>query len=236
MALMGDTVDNIPGEKDPNEQLAEGERRKPGIGEVGARELIQRFGSVEETLRRAEEVKRASYREALQKYGKFVLLSKELAKIRTDLPLEINLSALARREPDVGALATLYRELGFSSLLKELGSEAVVTSAPTDSEPATKADYAQFASVAEFREYLAKLPAKQPVAGGGGAGRERGLCAAARAGTPRAGQGERVQKGLRKMGPAARTGACRYRADWHPRRSQRAWQNVADDGERDPPP
>jgi len=37
MALMGDTVDNIPGAKDPNERLAEGERRKPGIGEVGAR-------------------------------------------------------------------------------------------------------------------------------------------------------------------------------------------------------
>jgi DNA polymerase-1 len=164
MALMGDTVDNIPGAKDPNERLAEGERRKPGIGEVGARELIQRFGSVEETLRRAEEVKRANYREALQKYGKFVLLSKELAKISTDIPLEINLSALARREPDVDALATLYRELGFSSLLKELGSEAVVTSAPADSESTVKADYAQFASVAEFREYLAQIPAKQPLA------------------------------------------------------------------------
>jgi DNA polymerase-1 len=164
MALMGDTVDNIPGAKDPNERLAEGERRKPGIGEVGARELIQRFGSVEETLRRAEEVKRANYREALQKYGKFVLLSKELAKISTDIPLEINLSALARREPDVDALATLYRELGFSSLLKELGSEAVVTSAPADSESTVKADYAQFANVAEFREYLAQIPAKQPLA------------------------------------------------------------------------
>jgi len=164
MALMGDTVDNIPGAKDPNERLAEGERRKPGIGEVGARELIKQFGSVEETLRRAEEVKRANYREALQKYGKFVLLSKELAKISTDIPLEINLSMLARREPDVDALAALYRELGFSSLLKELGSEAVVTSAPPDSEPAVKGDYAQLASVDEFREYLAKLPAKQPVA------------------------------------------------------------------------
>src|SRR5260370_3973435 len=108
MALMGDTVDNIPGAKDPNEQLAEGERRKPGIGEVGARELIQQFGSVEDTLRRAEAVKRASYREALQKYGKFVLLSKELAKISTDIPLEINLSALARPEPDVAALFPLY--------------------------------------------------------------------------------------------------------------------------------
>ena len=122
MALMGDAVDNIPGAKDPNERLAEGERRKPGIGEVGARELIQQFGSVEETLRRAGEVKRASYRDALQKYGKFVLLSKELAKISTHVPFEINLPALALREPDVSALATLYRELGFSSLLKELGT------------------------------------------------------------------------------------------------------------------
>jgi len=164
MALMGDTVDNIPGAKDPNERLAKGERRKPGIGEVGARELIQRFGSVEETLRRAEEVKRANYREALQKYGKFVLLSKELAKISTDLPLEINLSALARPEPDVGALVTLYRELGFSSLLKDLGAEAVAPSAPAHVEPAVEADYAQFAGVAEFREYLAELPAKQPLA------------------------------------------------------------------------
>ena len=166
MALMGDTVDNIPGAKDPNERLAEGERRKPGIGEVGARELIQQFGSVEETLRRAGEVKRASYRDALQKYGKFVLLSKELAKISTHVPFEINLPALALHEPDVSALATLYRELGFSSLLKELGTEAVAVPAPStaDSEPAVKADYAQIASAAEFHEYLAKLPPKEPLA------------------------------------------------------------------------
>jgi len=71
-------------------------------------------------LRRAGEVKRANYREALQKYGKFVLLSKELAKINTDIPFQINLPALALREPDVIPLAALYRELGFSSLLKEL--------------------------------------------------------------------------------------------------------------------
>ena len=166
MALMGDAVDNIPGAKDPNERLAEGERRKPGIGEVGARELIQQFGSVEETLRRAGEVKRASYRDALQKYGKFVLLSKELAKISTHVPFEINLPALALREPDVSALATLYRELGFSSLLKELGTEAVAVPAPStaDSEPAVKADYAQIASAAEFHEYLSKLTPKEPLA------------------------------------------------------------------------
>ena len=58
MALMGDSIDNIPGARDPNEKPAPGERRKPGIGEVGAREIILQFGSAEEALRRAAEVKR----------------------------------------------------------------------------------------------------------------------------------------------------------------------------------
>src|SRR5204862_2227535 len=72
--------------------------------------------------------------------------------------------SLERRAPDVNALGALYRELGFNSLLRELGAEAVASSAPADAEPVVKADYAQFASVAEFSEYLAKLPAKQPLA------------------------------------------------------------------------
>src|SRR5690348_1871103 len=78
MALMGDSIDNIPGARDPNEKPAPGERRKAGIGEVGARQLIQQFGSAEETIARAAEVKRANYREALEKYAEFVRLSKQL--------------------------------------------------------------------------------------------------------------------------------------------------------------
>ena len=88
MALMGDTIDNIPGARDPNDKPAPGERRKAGIGEVGARQLIQQFGSAEEALKRAAEVKRASYREALEKYAKFVRLSKQLATIPTDAPVD----------------------------------------------------------------------------------------------------------------------------------------------------
>jgi DNA polymerase I len=122
MALMGDSIDNIPGARDPNEKPAPGERRKPGIGEVGARELILKFGSAEEALKRADEVKRASYREALQKNGKYVILSKELSKIDSDVPMVLDLPNLQRREPDLPVLAALYRELGFHSLLKELGS------------------------------------------------------------------------------------------------------------------
>src|SRR5580704_7563398 len=120
MALMGDSIDNIPGARDPNEKVAPGERRKPGIGEVGARQLIQQFGSAEETLQRAGEVKRASYREALQNCAKFVVLIKQLATIPTDAPVKLDLKSLELEEPDVAALRDLYVELGFSSLLRDL--------------------------------------------------------------------------------------------------------------------
>jgi len=150
MSLMGDTVDNIPGAK--------------GIGEKGATELIRKYGSVEKVLDRADEVSNKRYREALQQQSEQVMMSKQLATIATDVPLELDLQALERRAPDVSALAALYRDLGFNSLLRELGSEAVASSAPANSESAAKTDYAQLVSPAEFREYLAKVPVKQPLA------------------------------------------------------------------------
>ncbi|HEY6384191.1 MAG TPA: DNA polymerase I [Candidatus Acidoferrum sp.] len=150
MALLGDNIDNIPGAK--------------GIGEKGAAELIKKYGSVEKALNHADEVPNKRYREALQQQREQVMMSKQLATIATDLPLQLDLNALERREPDVAALGTLYRELGFNSLLKELSAEALAESAPTSAEPSVKADYAVFGDVAEFRAYLGKLPAKQPVA------------------------------------------------------------------------
>src|SRR5258708_32942396 len=144
MALLGDTVDNIPGAK--------------GIGEKGAAELIQRYGSVEKALEHADEVSNKRYREALQQQRDQVLLSKQLATIATDVPLELNLHALERREPDVPALAALYRELGFGSLLKELGASALAASAPVAAEPAENADFPQLPNPPEFCEYLSKLP------------------------------------------------------------------------------
>jgi DNA polymerase I len=156
MALMGDSIDNIPGARDPNEKPAPGERRKAGIGEVGARELIRQFGSAEECIRRASEVKRASYREALQKYGEFIRLSKELAAIQGDAPVKLDLGALTRREPDWAALRDLYAELGFTSLLKDL--PAVTTTS------AVVTDYAALASPAAVREFLDRQPPDRPIA------------------------------------------------------------------------
>src|SRR5271163_4225935 len=148
MALFGDSIDNIPGAK--------------GIGEKGAAELIGKYGSVENALDHAAEVSNKRYREALQQQRDQVLLSKQLAAIATDAPIELKLSELQVRPPDGPALAALYRELGFNSLLKEMAAEVVV--APATSEAIAKTDYAQVATVAEFRDYLAKLPSKQPLA------------------------------------------------------------------------
>jgi DNA polymerase-1 len=148
MALFGDSIDNIPGAK--------------GIGEKGAAELIQKYGNVENALDHAAEVPNKRYREALQQQREQVLLSKQLARIATDVPVTLELDKMLRREPDVAALTSLYRELGFNSMLKELGAEAVATAAANE-QAAVKTDYVQFTTVGEFRDYLAKLPAKEPL-------------------------------------------------------------------------
>lgn len=152
MALLGDPIDNIPGAK--------------GIGDKGARELIQRFGSVEEALDRAAEVEGKRYREALQQQREQVMMSKQLARIATDVPLALDLEALLRKNPDVSALGKLYVELGFTSLLKELGPAASQSAAAESggAATATGGDYAQLSSAEEFKKYLATIPAAQPLA------------------------------------------------------------------------
>jgi len=156
MALLGDTVDNIPGAK--------------GIGEKGATELIQKYGSVESALDHADEVTNKRYREALQQQREQVMMSKQLAAIDLDVPLEVDLEKLQVREADPAALAELYRELGFNSLLKELlaSGASVDSGKPSEDSQAAavgeKKDYAQFANVEEFKAYLKKLPVKVELA------------------------------------------------------------------------
>jgi DNA polymerase-1 len=156
MALLGDTVDNIPGAK--------------GIGEKGATELIQKYGSVESALDHADEVTNKRYREALQQQREQVMMSKQLAAIDLDVPLEVDLEKLQVREADPAALAELYRELGFNSLLKELlaSGASVDNGKPSEDSQAAavgeKKDYAQFANVEEFKAYLKKLPVKVELA------------------------------------------------------------------------
>ncbi len=142
VALMGDAIDNIPGAK--------------GIGEKGARELITTYGSVEAAMEHADEVKKKNYREALQQQQEMIRLSKQLALLHADLPLPLDLDALAHRAPDSEALAALYRELGFTSLLKE----QLAAAEPTATGETT---YRELKEPRELVDYLAaKSP--QPVA------------------------------------------------------------------------
>jgi DNA polymerase-1 len=115
---------------------------------VGARQLIQQYGSAEAALEHASEVKRTSYREALEKHGKFVRLSKQLATIPTDAPVPLSLDELRLRDPDAAALRALYGELGFTSLLKEIGTVA-------DTRPT---DYATLDSPVALKNFLEAIP------------------------------------------------------------------------------
>ncbi len=74
LGLMGDSIDNIPG--------------APGIGSKGAVQIITQFGSIEEALKRWDEVKHKTYRQSLRDNSELIMKSKELARIRTDLDVE----------------------------------------------------------------------------------------------------------------------------------------------------
>ncbi len=140
LALMGDTVDNIPG--------------APGIGEKGARDLLVRFGSLEAALERADEVERKTYRESLRNNVERIRMSKRLATIETAVPIEFSLEAVKARSCDESLLKAIYKEMEFHSLLKELGP----------SEDTRQRDYRVIASAEELRAWLAEAPSGAPVA------------------------------------------------------------------------
>ncbi len=115
MALRGDSIDNIPG--------------APGIGDKGSVEIIKRFGTVEQALERAAEVERKTYRESLLNNRETILFSKSMATIDTNVPVDLDVEAMRAGEPDVDALRSLFTELEFTSLLKELLPVVEVTKA-----------------------------------------------------------------------------------------------------------
>ena len=110
LALVGDSVDNVPG--------------VPGIGEKGARDLVREFGPVEQVIANADKVKRTAYREGLKAHADSAILSKRLVTLRTDLPVTLDLEAVRRRPPDRVAAHALFTELEFIALAKEFAPEA----------------------------------------------------------------------------------------------------------------
>jgi DNA polymerase-1 len=113
LALVGDSVDNVPG--------------VPGIGEKGARDLVKEYGSLEGVLASADKVKRAAYREGLQQHAEAARLSKDLVTLRADVPVTLELERLRRGRPDQAAAHRLFTELEFVALAKEFAPEPTPT-------------------------------------------------------------------------------------------------------------
>src|SRR6476619_5282914 len=97
MAIWGDAIDNIPG--------------VPGIGEKGAKTLIQQFGSLDGVYEHLDEIKKAPQRKALEDNKDKAYLSRDLAKIKCDLPLTVEIEALRRSDPDRAKLHDLFSRL-----------------------------------------------------------------------------------------------------------------------------
>ena len=105
LGLMGDASDNIPG--------------CPGVGEKTAQKLIEQFGSIEGLLARTDELKGALKVKVTGNVEQ-IRLSRFLATIKRDVPIELNMEELKREEPDFDKLKEIYAELEFRSLLSKM--------------------------------------------------------------------------------------------------------------------
>ena len=110
LALMGDSIDNIKG--------------VPGVGEKGARDLIAQYGSLDELLAHAAEVPNKRYREGLLAHANDARQSRELARIRIDVPVEFVADALRYRGASRERCFELFTRLGFRTLIMEYAPDA----------------------------------------------------------------------------------------------------------------
>jgi len=140
LALMGDSIDNIPG--------------VPGIGEKTAVKLIGQFGSVERLYENLTLVP-GKVRETLAANRRQALLSRELATVSTRVPIDQGLEAFRRREPDWERLRALWKELEFDTLLRQL---------PAQEAPAITSESLPSLQGSALRQWLTAVPVDDPVA------------------------------------------------------------------------
>ena len=140
LALWGDSADNIAG--------------VPGIGEKGASKLVREWGTAENILANAEKIGGKTGKN-IAEWGDKILLAKSLTAIRLDVPIEFSEAELTMCAPNSVALRELYRELNFSSFLRELDSaEPIEVSIPEQAPQQQLATVARQKSEAKRRAAL----------------------------------------------------------------------------------
>ncbi len=124
-ALIGDSVDNVPG--------------IPGIGPKTAAELINQYGTLEELLARAGEIKQPKRRESLIEFADKARISFKLVQLDCDMPLPQPIESLQAREPEQSVWLEFLRAQNFNALLKKMEGRGGVKSAAAPASAATVA-------------------------------------------------------------------------------------------------
>lgn len=132
-ALIGDTADNVPG--------------APGIGVKTAAQLLAEYGSLDVLLERAHEIKQPKRREALTDFRDQILLSRELVKLRDDVPPPFDIDSFALKDPNADDLIPFLTRMEFATLARRMGGaitaleEARLDAAKTPSAPISRPLY-----------------------------------------------------------------------------------------------
>ena len=127
LALMGDSADNFPG--------------CPGVGEKTAVKLINEFGTVEELISRTSEIKGALQKK-VEEHVDDIKLSKFLATIKTDVPIELKMDELKVSQPNDAELAKLFEELELKSLANKILKKSEVKQKPANQQLDLFAEFA----------------------------------------------------------------------------------------------
>ena len=127
LALMGDSADNFPG--------------CPGVGEKTAVKLINEFGTVEELIARSSEIKGALQKK-VEEHIDDIKLSKFLATIKTDVPIELKMDELKMSQPNEAELAQLFEELELKSLASKILKKSEVKPKPANQQLDLFAEFA----------------------------------------------------------------------------------------------
>ena len=139
LALMGDSADNFPG--------------CPGVGEKTAVKLINEFGTVESLISSTSELKGA-LKTKVETHVDDIRLSKFLATIKTDVPIELRMDELKMTEPNEAELTKLFEELEFKSLISKILKKPEVKQKPVNGQLDLFAEFApEGSSEPEFSSF-----------------------------------------------------------------------------------
>ena len=139
LALMGDSADNFPG--------------CPGVGEKTAVKLINEFGTVEEMLHRVNDIKGA-LKTKIETHVDDIKMSKFLATIKTDVPIELNMDELKVQEPNEAELGKLLEELEFKTLAAKILKKSETKPEPVNGQLDLFAEFAsQVPSEPEYSSF-----------------------------------------------------------------------------------